>query len=197
MGDGLGNPTADFGSLLPLLREHGMAVDHRQHVDDALKERRRTDTRALLRRAGELKSSQIEPKVPVGLAAADCKTRGSRDGVKSVATVKVTEQHDRRKRELGDEGESWAIASMVAKIAGFAPPDRSAVTDEVIAPLTGTSTDIAFECAGADGAHGSVESVMSHAEQARRTDLDDEKLIDELVDLLHVSKQSDGFGFET
>ena len=42
----------------------------------------------------------------------------------------------------------------------------------------------------------SVDAALAHAEMARSRQLDDEELIDELTGLLHVSRHSDGFGFD-
>jgi hypothetical protein len=97
--------------------------------------------------------------------------------------VKVEQSHDRRKRELGDEGEHWALAAVVGRFLKISIQERDAAVDQVL--------DLFDRFEGAP-----VEAARSHAELTRSGDLEDEELIEELTGLLHVSRHSDAFGFD-
>ena len=63
------------------------------------------------------------------------------------------------------------------------PPKRRVAIEEMVALLARFS--------GAP-----VEKAKAHAEPACEPQLDEEELIDELTEFLHVSRHSDGFGFD-
>ena len=84
---------------------------------------------------------------------------------------------------MGDEGERWALAAVLGEIVALGIADRRGAVDEIVALLT------RFE--------GSpVDKALAHADPACEAELDEEELIDELTELLHVSRHSDGFGFD-
>ncbi|MDQ3636474.1 MAG: DUF3883 domain-containing protein, partial [Actinomycetota bacterium] len=98
--------------------------------------------------------------------------------------IKVGGGVDRRKREIGDEGEQWALAAVVRDLMELDDAGRDAAMGEVVALL-----ERRFEGAP-------VHAALAHAARARARDLDDEERIDELSGLLHVSRHSDAFGFD-
>jgi hypothetical protein len=108
---------------------------------------------------------------------------GGGNGKVPVAPIKVGEGHDAHKRKLGDEGERWALASVVGILVKLDREERNAAIDEIVALLR------RFEGAP-------VNDALSHEVPARRLNLDEEELIDELSGLLHVSQYSDAFGFD-
>ena len=113
--DSLSDLPPDLAAMLVIAERHGMATSHQEHIDKVLKERRRTDTASVRRRANQLAEWGIAPKIPQDITAPKPKRLPPQTEVKRVATVKVTEHQDRRKRELGDEGESWALAAIIAQ----------------------------------------------------------------------------------
>ena len=98
--------------------------------------------------------------------------------------MKVNPNTDARKRQLGDEGERWALASVLSPIWHSTLAERRVAIEEIVALL-----EMFFSGAP-------VEKATAHAEPACEPQLDEEELIDELTELLHVSGHSDGFGFD-
>src|SRR5262249_20786109 len=121
--------------------------------------------------------------VPAGLRAAPIAEPAKTSDPRKVAAVKVSPKTDARKRELGDEGERWALASVLSPLVALDPANRRVAIEELVALLARFS--------GAP-----VEKQKPHAEPACEPQLDEEELIDELTEFLHVSRHSDGFGFD-
>jgi hypothetical protein len=96
----------------------------------------------------------------------------------------VDARHDQRKRELGDEGEWWALAAVTDAIMDLNEEERNAAIDAIEALLKKH-----FE-------GEPVDKACAHAERARLHGLDSEEQIEELSGLLHVSRYSDAFGFD-
>ena len=187
--DSLSDLPPDLAAMLVIAERHGMATSHHEHIDKVLKERRRTDTASVRRRANQLAEWGIAPKIPQDITAPEPKRLPPQSEVKRVATVKVTEHQDRRKRELGDEGESWALAAIITQFTSLSPMDRGTAIDDVTDLMNGQSTGVRFESATGRQKNGSVESILAHAEPAKLEDLEDDELVDELSSLLHVSKR--------
>jgi hypothetical protein len=90
---------------------------------------------------------------------------------------------DRRKRELGDRAERWALAAVIGELKDLDADSRGEDIDallEVFEPFEGEP----------------AEAVRAHAEAARARDLEDDELIEELAGFLHVAGHSDAFGFD-
>jgi hypothetical protein len=171
-------------SLLALANELGLASSHLVAVERALHEPRRDLARKLRARMERLETRQLRPRLPAGLQAAPTKRPPRPPGPRKVAAVKVTPKTDARKRQLGDEGERWALASVLSPIVALKPAERRVAIEEMLALL-----DSNF--------HGDpVERAKAHAEPACEPQLDEEELIDELTEFLHVAGHSDGFGFD-
>lgn len=169
--------------LLALAERHGIAVERLTAVVRALDAPRREQARALMARSKELKDHGVAPTPPQGLSTPPTKPERVTTGPKPVATIKVSEQLDRRKKELGDEGEQWVLAAILGPLMAMASGARDAAIDEILALLD------RFEGAV-------VRKVAEHATIARSADLEDDERTDALTDLLHVAKFSDAFGFD-
>lgn len=174
----------DRADLLAHASSLGVAVDRLSDLQRALDTPRRDHARAIKDRSDRLHSRSLVPAPPAGLksVAPDGDGRG-KTGRKNVTAVKVGESHDRRKRELGDEGEQWALAAVIGQLLRVSVDERERAVDEVSEMLGRFFT-------------GKVDAALSHAALARSRDLDEEELIDELTGLLHVSQHSDAFGFD-
>jgi hypothetical protein len=145
---------------------------------------RRDHARAIKDRSDRLHAGGLVPAPPAGLKAlAPNRGKPAKAGRKKVTAVKVGESHDRRKRELGDEGEQWALAAIIGQLLRVSDEEREQALDEV------TALFARFE-------GKPVDAALSHAALARSRDIDEEELIDELTGLLHVSRHSDAFGFD-
>ena len=167
--------------LLALAREHGLESDHLEGVQAALEAPRRELAKRLRGQIAQLETKSLRPKPPVGMKAPPMRDPPS--GKRKVPAVKVTSTTDSRKRRLGDDGERWALAAVLSELIGLSIADRVAAVDAIVTLLN------RYEGAP-------VEKAGAHAAPACEPDLDEEELIDELTELLHVSRHSDGFGFD-
>ncbi len=169
--------------LLALAERHGIAVERLAAVVRALDAPRREQARALMARSKELKDHGVAPTPPQGLTMPPTKPERVTTGPKSVATIKVSEQLGRRKKELGDEGEQWVLAAILGPLMAMSSDARDAAIDGVVALLDRFEGPV-------------VRKVAEHATIARSTELEDDERADMLTDLLHVAKFSDAFGFD-
>jgi hypothetical protein len=173
------------GALLNLAREHGVGTAHRSEVERALEAPKSELARKLRANIAQLSHEEVRPVTPPGLQPAKRPEPPPDDGrtKRKVAAVKVGAGADARKRRAGDEGERWALAAVLADLVGLSAEGRRKAIDAITALL--------------DDFEGKpVEKARSHAEPACDPQLDEEELIDELTGLLHVSRLSDGFGFD-
>jgi hypothetical protein len=172
----------DRSALLAAARDDGVDVDRLALLTKALDGPRSDHARAVARRAEQLREQAVAPRRPPGLTAPAVLQRPPR-ARKDVPRIKIDGSADRRKKQLGDEGEQWALASVIATITQLSAAERSVALDAIVALLDGYAGDV-------------VQDVLSHADLARDDGIDDEALIDELSSLLHVSRHSDAFGFD-
>jgi len=175
--------TPERRALLNLARKHGVAVDHLNAVQKALQGPRRELSRRLRAQISQLEAKSLRASTPSGLKPPEEHKRPPAPGPKKVAAVKVGPTTDARKRQLGDEGERWALAAILSDFVPLPGPQRRTAIEAIVGLLD------MFE-------GPPVEKARSHAEPACEPELDDEELIDELTELLHVSRHSDGFGFD-
>lgn len=174
---------------------HAAGIDDVRIVkyDIALSEPRNRRAAQLKARAGRLAEARMTAMVPAGLIAPKpprqhAGTTSKTDGLTSpikVSKIKVSSTFDQRKRELGDEGEQWALADVVGTFLAMNDHDRAQAVDEV-RELLGL-----FE---PEATRGLLEHASSAA--APREDEEDDDLVAAIEGLLHVSRQSDGFGFD-
>lgn len=172
-------------SLLGLAGEHGVETAHRADVERTLEAPKSELARKLRSSIAQIKDKAVRPITPAGLQAAK-KVDPSPDEQRTkrkVAAVKVGAGADARKRRAGDEGERWALAAVLGDLVALSADDRRTAIDAITALL--------------DDFEGKpVDKARSHAEPACDPQLDEEELIEELSALLHVSRLSDGFGFD-
>ena len=169
----------DRDELLASAAGFGVDVNLLQKLLAALDAPRRRRAREIMSRSVTLRKENVVPRRPDGLVVP--RSRGQKP--LNVAAIKVDPGSDRRKRELGDEGEQWALASVIGELLRLSDADRGKAIDAVC-DLLGRF----------DGSP--VRAALVHAELARSQELDDEELVDELTGLLHVSRHSDAFGFD-
>src|SRR5690606_6547665 len=105
------------------------------------------------------------------------------DKPRKIAASKVDPNSDRRKRQLGDDAESWALIAVAEEFLAMDQTALSAAINETLAFL--------------DRFEGSpVDAMRRCGETAIDPDLDPEDLIDQLHGLLHAARHSDNFGFD-
>lgn len=151
--------------------------------------------RSVQKRASQLASGGVRPtpplmtrKSPTQRTSGLGETPSKGDGGGShpplpVRAIKVSPGIDQKKRELGDEGEQWALAAVVGQFLDAPLDVRNRAIDDVRALLESFS--------GAP-----VKEALSHASLVQLSDIDEEELIEELGALLHVARYSDHFGFD-
>ena len=171
-----------------LIERAGIDANRIERVHRALDLPRHQRARRLDNDRQSLRQQEIRPTVPAGLRPPPVpegkeKREPARDR-KVVKAILVDERHDQRKRELGDEGEWWALAAVIDALMDLSDEARDAAIGGIEALLKEQ-----FE-------GKPVDRALAHAGRARLNGLDDEERIEELSGLLHVSRYSDAFGFD-
>ena len=170
--------------LLALAGEAGIDTGHRGEVETAIEAQASDRARKTRADIDRLRHAAVRPQVPATLRAAPRPAPGDSGGRKKhVSLVKVDPTSDARKRRAGDEGERWMITAVLEQLVGLAPEERRSAIDELLALLDHFTGDV-------------VDEARRHAELAADPQLDDEELIEELTEFLHVSRRSDAFGFD-
>jgi hypothetical protein len=105
------------------------------------------------------------------------------NGTPTIRTVHVDPTVDRRKREVGEEGEEWALAAIVGDLIALDDEHRYTAIEELRNFL-----DSRFN-------GEPIRAALPHAERALSLPADEE-LVDELLQFVHVSRHSDAFGFD-
>lgn len=183
---------ATINALAPdrkdLIEWAGIDANRLERVHRALDLPRYQRARRLDNDRQSLRKQEIRPTVPAGLrpppTPEDKEKREPTPGPKPVKAILVDERHDQRKRELGDEGEWWALAAVIDALMDLSDEGRDAAIGGIKALLKEQ-----FE-------GKPVDRALAHAERACLIGLDDEERIEELSGLLHVSRYSDAFGFD-
>ena len=180
LSDSIAAPGADRTALLKLAEEHGVETAHWQAVVRAQEDVGPELARRIRKSIDDIEGLRVA--VPEDLAArAPRKPR--KPGPRKIRTVKVNTSLDRRRRELGEQGEKWAVAAMIRELKDLPPDERGAAIDALL-DLFEPFKDEA------------PERARAHAEAARSPELDEDELIDELAGFLHVAGYSDAFGFD-
>jgi hypothetical protein len=179
-------PEPNPETLLAWAADAGVNTDQLSKLKVALDTPRRDRARAIKDRSEKLAKEGVTPIPPKLLAGTAGLSRpgGDKRETQKVTAFKVDPRSDRRKRELGDEGEQWALAAVIGRMLQLTDDERASAVDEVCAMLRKH-----FEGTP-------VEAALSHAALARSRELDEDELIEELTGLLHVSLHSDAFGFD-
>ena len=181
----------DRARVLKASHRRGVDVSRLGLLERALDRPRQQRVRAITSRVQQLRTGDIVIAAPEGLAPfgesanPENSNRWSGDQAppKNVPAIKVDPAHDRRRRELGDEGEQWALAAVIKQFLSFNSDERVAAVDDV--------RDLLSRFAGAP-----VEAALAHITWVQMGGLDEEELIEALSSLLHVSTLSDAFGFD-
>lgn len=143
-------------------------------------------------RAASLKDANVRPTVPPRLVAVvkssdeeiSAREQSSPgDQTRKIAASKVDPTTDRRKKQLGDDAESWALIAVAEDFLAMDQTARTAAVNQTLDFL--------------DRFEGTpVDAMRRHGAAAKEPDLDPEDLIDQLHGLLHASRHSDNFGFD-
>jgi hypothetical protein len=184
LGDSLALTPPERHRLLEIAEAHGLTTDRIDDVEQALRAPRRDAARKTRERIAKLKREGTTIGPPPQLQTLPGPVPPTPPPQKKrVSKIKVGPAADERKRRIGDEGERWALAAVLEPLITLSLSDRCRAIDDILDLLE------RFEGESADAAR-------MHAEPARAGDLDQDELIDELTGLLHVSRHSDGFGFD-
>lgn len=173
---------ADRNELLALADVHGLTTAHVSAVLQALQVPRRELARQMRESIGAMNDRGLRVAVPAGLGRLPRSPKGPSKR-RTIPAIKVTPSSDKRKRQLGEQGERWALAAMIRELTEMPTAQRSAAIDEMLKLVEG------FEGTP-------IEAARAHAEAARAHDLEEDELIDELAGFLHVADYSDAFGFD-
>ncbi len=192
LDDAVLGPEPDESSITRWAREAGVTDAMLTKYDATLREPSNRHAARLRARTGRLAEAKVTATIPAGLVAptahpsAPLQPAGQdRDAPIKVRKIKVDASIDQRKRELGDEGEQWALADVVGTFLAMTDDDRAAAVDDVRSLLERFDSEV-------------TKNLLEHAAPAAapRQDDEDDDLVAALVGLLHASKLSDGFGFD-
>ena len=180
MTDSVVGSMPDRSEVLAIAERHGMATAHAPTVLQGLERGVREAIRRVQDNIAELTAKEVRVAVPEGLAPPPPKP--IKPPRRKIPKKKFDPASDQRKRQLGRQGESWALAAMIDPLLAMSPESRAAAIDEILALIARLE--------------GAADLARAHAEPARDPTLDDEALIEALTGLLHLSEYSDSFGFD-
>lgn len=191
LDDGLFGSEPDEAEIRGWIAAAGLDDGRIATYERALDEPRNRRAAQLAKRARRLSEGSMTALVPKGLVAPkppvprneDGDTEAAKAAPIKISQIKVSPTIDQRKRELGDEGEQWALADVLGKFLAMNDDERATAVQD-IRRLLGY-----FE-------PGATTSLLEHASAASGPRDDDDGLIAALEGLLHVSRHSDGFGFD-
>ncbi|PWW25181.1 hypothetical protein JD79_04379 [Geodermatophilus normandii] len=180
--DSVTAPGPDRAELLAELSDW-LPVTLAETVETALAAPVKELVRQVRDRVGRLGAAGLAPTTPAGLATPTDRAP-RRPGPTTVPRVTVDASVDQRKKRLGDEAESWALACVVRPLLALAPAERAAALEEVADLLR------------RDAQGAAVEAALAHLPAASSPDAEEEDLLADLAGLLHVSRHGDGFGYD-
>lgn len=173
----------DRQDILQLATANGLECGHLEHVLHAVEAPRRRGAEAISQCRRALQQDAIAPSVPAELRPPTPPSGRPEPPVATVPTVRVSPSSDARKRALGAEGENWALASVLDPLIALSPRARREAVEELVELLSRFDGE-------------PVERARNHAEPACDPTLDEDELVYELAEFLHVARHSDGFGFD-
>ncbi len=174
------HPDDDVVRRLYLSRDGDQA--HFERVKDVMTRPTKERTRDLRRRIETVQEANLTVRVPSPASGPARPTPPRPPRTKKVARIHV-EPDQRKLKKLGDEGEEWALALVLRELTALAPDERAVAIDQLSDLLATFRGEV-------------VDRAQGHGLAAREADLEDEELIDELTGFLHLSRHSDGFGFD-
>ena len=185
--DDAAGPSPSIEQLQELLSDRHVPT-HRLDEVRAARQRPRQAVERLQRRCAQLGEAGTTPRTPQGLQPPTRPTSAEEatpsSGPRPVRKVNVDPHVDRRKKEIGDEAEQWALAAALTPLLAVDPLQREAALDRLIQLLRRHLSGRA------------VEQLAGYAEQAKLADEDEEAFIEHATDCLHASRVSDAFGFD-
>jgi hypothetical protein len=187
LDDDVVGPAPSIGQLQELLRAHGVPT-HRLDEVRAARQRPRQAVERLQRRCSQLGDAGTAPRAPRGLqppaASSAAEEPTPATGPRPVRQVNVDPHVDRRKKQIGDEAEQWALAAVLNPLLALDPLQRESALDRLVNLLRRHLSGRA------------VDQLVGHAEQAKLAGEDEEAFIEHATDCLHASQVSDAFGFD-
>lgn len=182
--DDLPGDPPDRAAILVLAERHGLSGAAAEQVLATLRREQSNRVAVFTHQSRTLIDSGVQVTTPVELAPPPPPRRPS-EGRKFVALGTVSVEVEWRKKQIGNEAESWAVTAMTKTLLDLDKAARQRAIEAIDSMLdnygfTGTAT----------------ERVHGFARAATEADLDQEDLIDRLTEFLHVSAFADGFGFD-
>ena len=159
-----------------LLSEHGLEPGQLKGVENVLAMPAKTEARRLRAQIDQLGEHSIDISAPKTRTTAPPTSRPS----PVVRTIRLGGGEQRR-RQVGAEGEGWALAAIIKPLLDLDIRKRA------IPEITQLLRTFEGEA---------VERALAHQDAAMAADLDEEDVIEELTGLLHVARYSDAFGFD-
>lgn len=180
--------------IIGWIRDVGIDDARIAKYENALSVPRNKRAAQLRARAGRLNAAHVTAAAPAGLVVPKSRRLrisepteqgSSTPGPIKVAKIKISPTFDQRKRELGDEGEQWALADTVGTFLAMNDSDRAIAVEDIRRLLEYFEPE-------------ATKQLLEHASAvaAPRQEDDDDDLVAALEGLLHVSRYSDGFGFD-
>jgi hypothetical protein len=171
-------------SLLEAASSYGMPMDRAPAIDGILAAPRNHRVTTLNNHIRALKRSGVSPVQPLIAPQRSEPRRSEEQSRKPVNRVTVDANADRRKKQLGDEAENWALAALVTPLLELESAQRC---DAIRAMLDFLDTEFKGPA---------VEELRDHAHAALNAYSDDEELLDHLRGFMHAASVSDMFGFD-
>jgi len=165
------------------LLAHGLDLELVGRVQAALRHETTRSVREVRERMTELAQAEVPVHVPPGLKAPVPPIVTPGGGSKAVKKIKVDPAADKRRRQVGAEGEQWALAATTRHLLDASPTERRHALSELHALLDHFEGEV-------------VDEVRTRFDGLDDPNLDEDDLINGLVSALHVSLLSDGFGFD-
>ena len=117
LADSVAAPGADQETVLALAAEHGVETNHTDLINRALQAPRTALSRRVRESIKTMQQNELRVATPKRLAPPPPKKQREK-GSRRVAKVKVDGSVDRRKRELGDRAERWALGCVIPMMVG-------------------------------------------------------------------------------
>lgn len=177
MVDDVSAPTPDRTQITALLLANGVDPTRLAEIERILAIPARAEVRRLRGHIEQIRTASLRVTPPP--------TRNVRPKpypkLSTIRGLHVGSGGEQRRRELGDEGERWALAAIVEPLLDYQTRQRA--IPEIVELLRAFDGD-------------PVDKALAHAETVLDPEIDEEDLLEELTALLHVSPYSDDFGFD-
>ncbi len=182
--DDLPGEPPDRVATLALSERHGLSSAAAEQVLSTLRRDQSKRVGVYTHQIRALIDTSVSVNPPVGLEPAPAPRRRS-GGRRFVVPGTVSVGVERRKKQIGDEAESWALTAVTKTLLDLDDNARNQAIESIVDML---------KTYGFVGT--AIDRVHAHARAAREANLDQESLIDRITELLHVAAYSDGFGFD-